>query len=92
MLRIECTRSGGHDDAVVVIKVSGRLDAEHLAELQRVLDQDIAHRRQLDLAEVSLVEREVIGYLRRCLADGIALVSAPAYILEWIAAEEEQSS
>jgi len=92
MLRIDCTHSGGHDDAVVVIRVSGRLDGEHLAELQRVLDQEAVHRRQLDLVEVSLVEREVIGFLRRCRADGIALVSAPAYILEWIAAEDEQSS
>jgi hypothetical protein len=91
MLRIERTRIGTHDDAFVLFTVSGRLDAEHLRELQRVLDQDAGLRRQLDLADVSLVEREVIGYLRRCTGDGIQLVNCPIYIIEWIAAEGDQS-
>ena len=90
MLRIERTRNGPDDDAFVLFRVSGRLDTEHLGELQRVLDQDAGLRRQLDLADVSLVEREVIAYLRRYVADGIELVSCPVYILEWIAAEADQ--
>jgi hypothetical protein len=85
MLRIDCSR----DETGVVIKVSGRLDAAHLAELRRVLDHDAACHRQLDLADVSLVAREVIGYLRRCTGSGVVLVNCPGYILEWIAAEDD---
>ena len=86
MLMIQ--RSG---DERVVFSLSGRIEMRDVAELQRLFGleaagQDIA----LDLDEVTLIDREVVGFLARCDAENRKLVNCPAYIREWIDAERSR--
>jgi hypothetical protein len=66
--------------------LSGRIETEHLAELQRLIEED-AQRAPitLDLREVRLVDREAVDFLARSEANGVRLRNCPAYLREWIA-------
>jgi len=76
----------------VVFTVSGRLDAENLAELGRLFSSEVSGRRiTLDLIELTLVDQEAVLFLGRCEAENIQLRNCPAYIREWITRERGQS-
>lgn len=86
MLRIQRSSNPG-----VVFSLSGRIEIEDVAELQRLLSleaagQDIA----LDLQDITLVDRDAVKFLARCEAECIKLENCPAYIREWIATESRQ--
>ena len=79
-------RSG--DGKVVVFALSGRIEAAGLTELQKLVESEAGdHSLVLDLTEVKLVDRDVIGFLASCEAKGITLANCPAYIREWIERE-----
>jgi hypothetical protein len=60
MLRIQ-----GEANGQVVLKISGRLDGENLAELKKLIDSEGGGRRIiLDLRELTLVDHEAVGFLR----------------------------
>jgi len=72
----------------VVFTLSGRIEMEHLAELQRLFEietQDLAV--VLDMKEVKLVDRDALSSLARWELDGVKLENCPAYIREWIVQE-----
>jgi anti-anti-sigma regulatory factor len=70
----------------VVFQVSGRIEAEDVAELQRLIHSEANHHSLvLDLKDVKLVSREVVRFLAECEAKGAKLRNCPAYIREWIA-------
>jgi hypothetical protein len=72
-------------NAEVVIKLSGRMDAEDLTELETLIASEADGRRVvLDLRDLTLVDRDAVSFLRRCEADSITLKNCPAYIREWI--------
>jgi anti-anti-sigma factor len=72
----------------VVITLSGRMDAENVAELKEVIDSEASGRRiVLDLKDLTLVDREAVEFLERSETNGIKLENCPAYIREWIARE-----
>ena len=76
----------------VVFTVSGRLDAENLAELGRLFSSETSGRRiTLDLIELTLVDQEAVLFLGRCEVENIQLRNCPAYIREWITRERGQS-
>jgi anti-anti-sigma regulatory factor len=76
----------------VVFTVSGRLDAENLAQLKTLFDSEAAGRRiTLDLRELTLVDQDAVSFLMRCEADNIQLKNCSAYIREWIRRERSQS-
>ena len=85
MLKITRTENGE-----VVIKLSGRMDAEDLTELE-ILMTSIAEGRRivLDLRDLTLVDQEAVRFLKRCEADNITLENCPAYIREWITRERK---
>src|SRR5215813_13991812 len=84
MLKIQRSADAGH----VRMALSGRIEKQHLAELQRVIEEDpCPHGITLDLQEVRLVDREVIGFLARWESAGIRLENCPAYVREWITVE-----
>jgi hypothetical protein len=88
MLKIQRSSSPG-----VVFSLSGRIEIEDVAELQRLFSletvgQDIA----LDLQEVILVDRDAVTFLARCEAEKIKLENCPPYIREWIDGERRRSS
>lgn len=67
----------------VVLRISGRIDAEHLSELRACLSRH-GLGVVLDLDEVQLVDVAVIAFLARCQADGIELRNCSRYIREWM--------
>jgi anti-anti-sigma regulatory factor len=83
MLKI--TRAG---NGKVVIKLSGRMSAENLGELEKLISAEgDAHRIVLDLKDLTLVDRDAVSFLERCEADSIKLSNCPAYIRRWITGE-----
>ena len=84
VLRIQRSADAGH----VRLALSGRIEKQHLAELQRVIEEDACrHALTLDLEEVRLVDRDVVGFLARWEAAGVRLENCPAYVREWITIE-----
>jgi len=76
----------------VVIKLSGRMDAENLAELETLMTSEADSRRVvLDLRDLTLVDQDAVSFLKRCEADNVTLKNCPAYIREWITRERNQS-
>ena len=73
---------------LVVLSLTGRMDIEDVAELQRLLSlEQIGCRIALDLEDVTLIDRDAVKFLARCEADSIRLENCPAYIREWIGRE-----
>ena len=87
MLKI--TRSANGE---VIFTVSGRMDAENLAELEMLFGSEANGRRLLlDLKDLTLVDQDAISFLERCEAGNIQLKNCPAYIREWITRGRGQS-
>jgi anti-anti-sigma regulatory factor len=77
----------------VVLTLSGRIQAENVAELQRLLELErVGRGLALDLKDVTLVDRDAVNFLARCEADSIELKNCPAYIREWIERERRPSN
>ena len=73
---------------LVTFTLSGRIKAEEVAELRKLLEvEGQGHRIVLDLKEVKLVDRDAVRFLARHEANGIQLENCPAYIREWIIRE-----
>jgi hypothetical protein len=67
---------------------SGRVEAEHLPELHRLMEGEDRERAvTLDLREVTLVDRDAITFLAQCEEAGAALEDCRAYVGDWIARE-----
>lgn len=67
--------------------LSGRIQEEHLPELQKLLEVETQAKSTaitLDLVDVRLVDREAIRFLATCEAQGIMLKNCPSYVREWI--------
>lgn len=80
MLKIQRSSNEG-----VVFALTGRIEIEDIAELKRLLSvEETGCLLALDLENVTLVDREAIGFLARWEADGIKLKNCPAYIRVWI--------
>jgi anti-anti-sigma regulatory factor len=85
MLRIQREANGQ-----VILKISGRLDAENLAELKKLIESEGSDRRiALDLRELTLVDQDAVRFLRQCESDSIKLQNCPPYICEWIARQRD---
>ena len=71
-----------------VFTLSGRIEAEHVAELKELLDRD-DRNIILDLRDVRLADREAVKFLRSCEKDGMKLENCPAYVREWMDREKD---
>ena len=72
----------------VVFTLSGRMEAENVAELKELFGSEMTGRRiVMDLKDLTLVDRDAVRFLGRCEADSIELKNCPAYIREWISRE-----
>ena len=86
MLKITKTANGE-----VVFSLSGRMDAENVGELEKLLSAEASeHGTALNLKDLRLVDQDVVSFLRRCEADGIQLRNCPPYIREWIDGERQR--
>ena len=87
MLRIQRTANGE-----VLFTLSGRIDAENLAELEALIGSEPKNTHVvLDLKDLTLVDRDAVKFLERSEADSIKLKNCPAYIREWITRERHGS-
>lgn len=87
MLKIQ--RSGNEQ---VVFTLSGRMDAENIADLETLFRMEAKGRQiVLDLKDLTLVNRDAVSFLERCEADSITLKNCPAYIREWITRQRHGS-
>ena len=71
-----------------VFTLSGRMEAEHVAELKELFDRDYRNII-LDLWDLRLADRDAVRFLRGCEADGMKLENCPAYIREWMDREKD---
>jgi hypothetical protein len=87
MLKIQRTSNGQ-----VVFSLSGRMDEEHIAELQTLIELEAnGYNIVLDLKGLTLAGQEVISFLDRCEANGITLLNCAPYIREWITRQRAES-
>jgi anti-anti-sigma regulatory factor len=81
----EMLRVSKKANADVVFTLSGRLDKDHIAELEMLIAAEGKDRRiLLDLKDLTLTGQDGIAFLARCEAAGIVLVNCDPYIREWI--------
>jgi hypothetical protein len=72
----------------MVIKLSGRMGAENLGGLEKLISAESDGRHIVsDLKDLKLVGQDAVSFLKRCEAGGIQLKNCPAYIREWITGE-----
>ena len=78
------------DMGLVTFTLSGRIDEEQVAELQKLLEAESGGNSKavLDLADVRLVYREAVKFLADCEAGGVELRNCPPYVREWIGKRE----
>jgi hypothetical protein len=83
MLKIQRSQNGG-----VLFTVSGRIEAEDVSELKRLLQLEAPGQHlTMDLGDVTIVDRDGVRFLARCEAESITLENCPKYIREWIKRE-----
>jgi anti-anti-sigma regulatory factor len=70
-----------------VIRLSGRLQAEHVDELRTHLAGEPSGMA-LDLEAVTLVDVEMVRFLNVCEESGVELLHCCGYIREWMAREK----
>jgi anti-anti-sigma regulatory factor len=75
------------DGRKTVIRLSGRLRAEHLDELKAQLAGN-CQGIELDLEGVTLVDVEVVRFLSACEDGGVELLHCCPYIREWMLREQ----
>ena len=74
------------DATGTTIRLIGRIQAEHLAELEKRIKES-GSQVALDLEEVDLVDVQVVRFLGNCEARDLTLLNCSRYISDWIAKE-----
>jgi len=77
------------DRGKLTLRLIGRLQAEHIAELMNQIEGSGTER--VCLKEVTLVDVDVVRFLAACEDGGISIVNCPAYIREWMNRERQQT-
>jgi ABC-type transporter Mla MlaB component len=71
----------------VTFGLSGEMDSDHIGELGALIAAEPNRLVCLDLADVTLVNREALKFLADMEAAGAVLVNSPDYVRRWIDAE-----
>jgi anti-anti-sigma regulatory factor len=73
------------DRQLIVLKISGRMQGEQLAELEEAFALEAGIRKvAVDLKDVRLIDQDTVKFLAAHEAGGIRLLNCPPYIREWI--------
>lgn len=76
-----------------MLSLSGRIEAEDVTELERLLGKESANQSiAFDLHEITLVDRDAVPFLARCEDGGIELLNCPQFIREWMETERSGRS
>ena len=76
------------DEYSTTIRLIGRVQAEHLAELETQIKES-GSKVALDLEELNLVDVEAVRFLGSCEVAGVTLVNCCPYIRDWIGKERD---
>jgi hypothetical protein len=69
----------------VVFKVSGRMQSELLAELEKAFAAETQTPAvAVDMQNVRLADQETVRFLAMYEAQGVRLLNCPGYVREWI--------
>ena len=71
--------------SATVLRVAGWIQAEHVSAMKELIEANAV--AALDLAEVTLVDRDVVAFLVACELKGIELRHCPRYLREWVTKE-----
>ena len=83
--RIDVFKIQKSTNGATVIALSGRMEREHILELQNLLDAEPAGSRiVLDLKNLTLAGQSEIDFFAECEERGLTLANCAAYIREWI--------
>ena len=85
MLRID----NDSDRCVTRLRLSGRIQSDCIASIRLAMNDGCPHKI-LDLAQVTLVDIEVVRFLIGCENEGVELVQCPPYVREWIVRERAE--
>ena len=88
MLRIEKLAEGN----TTVLRLVGRINAQHLDELNQLIADANRNLVKLDLSEVTLVDLDVVRFFGDQEQQGVELVRCSPYIREWIQREQTVNS
>ena len=87
MLRIQRNANGD-----VVFTLSGRIDKEHIADLEALIGAEGKDRRiVLDLRDMTLTGQDGIDFLAQCEIRDITLLNCDPYVREWIKRQRDES-
>ena len=67
----------------LVLLISGHLQEEHIEMIDELLAKE-TDPVALDLGEVTLADREAVGFLATLDARGVGLRNCPGFIREWM--------
>jgi anti-anti-sigma regulatory factor len=88
MLRI--TRKANGE---IILKVSGELNAENIAEVRAMIGAESKARWiVLDLKDLTLVDQEAVEFLGQCETNVVKLTNCPIYVRDWIDLSREQKA
>ena len=88
MFKIEKLAEGN----TTVLRLVGRINAEHLEELNKLVADAEPKVVKLDLSEVTLVDLDVVRFLGDQERRGVELGKGSPYIREWIQREQTVNS
>ena len=73
-----------------VFNLSGRIDAQAIAELKRLFELQTDNRDiVLDLKDVRVIDRDAMRFFMHCVAEGVKLENCASYIREWMEREKD---
>ena len=75
-----------------VLRLVGRINAEHLDELNQLIAEANRNLVKLDLSEVTLVDLDVVRFFGDQERQGVELVECSPYVREWIQREQTVNS
>ena len=70
-------------DQLVLLHMSGHLQEVHVSMIEELITKE-TDPVILDLAEVTLIDREAVRFLAACEARGIGLRNCPRFIRAWM--------
>lgn len=88
MFKIEKLAEGN----ATVLRLVGRINAQHLDQLNQLIADASRKLVKLDLSEVTLVDVEVVRFFGDQEQQGVELVRCSPYIREWIQREQTVNS
>jgi ABC-type transporter Mla MlaB component len=86
VLKITTTREANDS---IKVELCGQFTREYVAELEQAIftgkppDQNVA----LDLANVTFVDRDAMGFLCSAKTRKVSIVNIPSYVIRWIEQE-----